>query len=133
MPHKILIVDDAHSIVLALQFLMEQYGYEVLVAMNAEDAIEIIAKEPPDLILMDIMLPRIDGYELCQIIKLNPEWKWTRVIFLSALGREIDVARGMALGADDYITKPFKNADVLERIRNLLKSEYGKNRQLLMG
>lgn len=131
MPYKILIVDDAPHIVVPLQFLMEQRGYEVLVAASAEEAIEIIAKEEPDLILLDILLPRIDGYEVCQIIRLNPEWQDTRVIFLSARGREVDVARGMALGADDYITKPFSNADVLQRVAHLLADEYGQARQLL--
>ncbi len=131
MPKKILIVDDAPHIVVPLQFLMEQNGYEVLVAFNAEEAIEIIAKEAPDLILLDVVLPRIDGYEICQIIRLNPEWQKTRVIFLSACGREIDVARGMAMGADDYITKPFSNTDVMRRVGKLLEAGYVQNRQLL--
>ena len=131
MPQKILIVDDAPHIVVPLQFLIEQHGYEVLVAVSAEEAIEIIAKEEPDLVLLDVVLPRIDGYELCQIIRLNPEWKRMRVIFLSARGREIDVARGMALGADDYITKPFSNGDVMQRIEHLLADAYTQERQLL--
>lgn len=120
MPHKILIVDDEPNIVLPLQFLMEQNGYEVDVASSGEEAIEKIMQFMPDLILLDIMLPGIDGYEVCEIVKLNPKWKHIKVIFLTAKGRDVDVAKGLVLGADEYIIKPFANSEVIEKVRMLL-------------
>ena len=95
MPKKILIVDDEPNIVIPLQFLMEQNGYGTLVAQSGEEALEMISKEKPDLVLLDIMLPGVDGFEVCEIIRLNPEWRNTRVIFLTAKGRDVDIAKGM--------------------------------------
>ena len=110
MPKEILIVDDEPSIVVPIQFLMEQQGYNVIVAVNGEDALDIILKYKPDLILLDIMLPGIDGYEVCEIVRLNPDFRNIKIIFLTAKGREVEIAKGMALGADAYIIKPFSNA-----------------------
>ena len=87
MPKEILIVDDEPSIVVPIQFLMEQQGYTVMVAENGESALDIIYKYKPDLILLDIMLPRIDGYEVCEIVRLNPEYRGIKIIFLTAKGR----------------------------------------------
>jgi DNA-binding response OmpR family regulator len=120
MAHKILIVDDEPNIVVPLQFLMEQNGYAVMVAESGEEAIEAYLKFKPDLILLDIMLPGIDGFEVCQVIRLEPDWGKTRIIFLTAMGREVDIAKGMVLGADDYITKPFSNAEVVKKVKDLL-------------
>ena len=120
MAHKILIVDDEPNIVVPLQFLMEQNGYEVMVAESGEEAIEAYLKFKPDLILLDIMLPGIDGFEVCQVIRLESDWGNTRIIFLTAMGREVDIAKGMVLGADDYITKPFSNAEVIRKVKDLL-------------
>ena len=121
MPATILIVDDEPNIIVPLQFLMEQNGYRVLVAQSGEEAIESIMQYHPDLILLDIMLPGIDGFEVCEIVRLNPEWKNTRIIFLTAKGRDVEIAKGMVLGADAYITKPFSNADVVDQVKNLLQ------------
>lgn len=121
MPWKILIVDDESPIVTALQFLMTQNGYQVMVAYDGEEAIEAIMKFRPDLVLLDIMLPGIDGYEVCEIVRLNPEWRDTRIIFLTAKGREEDIAKGLILGADAYITKPFANAQILAKVKELLE------------
>ncbi|MEJ2095588.1 MAG: response regulator [Deltaproteobacteria bacterium] len=118
----ILIVDDEPNIVIPLQFLMEQNGYEALVASNGEEALEIIAKEMPDLVLLDIMLPGIDGYEVCEMVRLKSEWRHIRIVFLTAKGREVDIAKGMVLGADEYITKPFSNKQILSCVQKLLKS-----------
>jgi DNA-binding response OmpR family regulator len=123
MPATILIVDDEPNIIVPLQFLMEQNGYRVLVAQSGEEAIESIMQYRPDLVLLDIMLPGIDGYEVCEIIRLNPEWKDTRVIFLTAKGRDMDMAKGMVLGADAFITKPFSNADVIRQVKALLEKK----------
>jgi len=121
MTRKILIVDDEPNIVLPLQFLMEKNGYETAVAQSGEEALEAISKERPDLILLDIMLPGIDGFEVCEIVKLEPEWKHIKIIFLTAKGREVDIAKGMVLGADEYITKPFFNKQIVECVQRLLK------------
>ena len=120
MTYQILIVDDEPNIVVPLQFLMEQNGYDVIIAQSGEEALESIARYTPDLILLDIMLPGIDGFEVCQIVRLKPEWQSTKIIFLTAKGRDVDIARGMVLGADAYVTKPFSNADIVDKVRELL-------------
>ncbi len=122
---KILIVDDEPNIIVPLEFLMEQNNYDVRVAENGEQALEVISTYEPDLILLDIMLPGIDGYEVCQKIRKNPKFKHTKIIFLSAMARSIDVARGMELAANEYITKPFSTADVVEKIKALLEDNQG--------
>lgn len=121
MPQKILIVDDEPNIVVPLQFIMEQKGYQVMVAADGDEALATIAKFIPDLILLDIMLPDIDGYEICQKVRENPEWQNIKVVFLSAMGRDVDIAKGMALAADAFITKPFSISDIVEKVRDLLK------------
>ena len=120
MPKEILIVDDEPSIVVPIQFLMEQQGYSVLVAGNGEDALDVIYKYKLDLILLDIMLPRIDGYEVCEIVRLDPRYRDIKIIFLTAKGREVEIAKGLALGADAYITKPFSNAELVSKVKELL-------------
>jgi len=122
MPKEILIVDDEPSIVVPIQFLMEQQGYSVLVAENGEDALDVIYKYKPDLILLDIMLPRIDGYEVCEIVRLNPEYRGIKIIFLTAKGREVEIAKGLSLGADAYITKPFSNTELVAKVQELLNN-----------
>ena len=123
MPHRILIVDDEPNIVVPLQFLMEQKGYQVRIAENGEEAIETIFRFQPDLILLDIMLPGINGFEVCQTIRENRNLGNIKIVLVTALGREVDMAKGMALGADAYITKPFSNSEIVERVRELLKEE----------
>jgi len=121
MTQKILIVDDEPNIVLPLQFLMERNGYATTVAQSGEEALEAISKEKPDLVLLDIMLPGIDGFEVCEIVKLNPDLKHIKIIFLTAKGRDVDIAKGMVLGADEYIAKPFSNKQIVESVRKLLE------------
>jgi DNA-binding response OmpR family regulator len=120
MPKEILIVDDEPSIVVPIQFLMEQQGYNVIIAENGHDALDLIYKYIPDLILLDIMLPGIDGYEVCEIVRLNPKLRDIKIIFLTAKGREVEIAKGLALGADAYITKPFSNADLVAKVKTVL-------------
>jgi DNA-binding response OmpR family regulator len=120
MPKEILIVDDEPSIVVPIQFLMQQQGYSVLVAENGHDALDMIYKYIPDLILLDIMLPGIDGYEVCEIVRLNPKLRDVKIIFLTAKGREVEIAKGLALGADAYITKPFSNAELVAEVKTVL-------------
>ena len=120
MGKKILIVEDEPNIVVPLQFIMKENGYDVSVAFSGEEAVDAIEKSKPDLILLDIMLPGMDGFELCQTIRQKPEWEDIRIIFLTALGREADMAKGMALDADAYITKPFSNKHVVEMVGELV-------------
>jgi len=121
MSKTILIVDDEPNIVVPLQFLMEKNGYQALVAQSGEEALEAVSKYSPDLVLLDIMLPGIDGFEVCEIVKLNPEWKHIKIIFLTAKGRDVDIAKGMVLGADEYIAKPFSNKQIVESVKRLLE------------
>ena len=122
MSKNILIVDDEPSIIVPLQFLMEQNGYNALVAFSGEEAMETVEEHHPDLILLDIMLPVIDGFEVCQRVRENPDFKDIRIILLTAVGSEANVAKGLALGADAYITKPFSNSEVIGKVRELLES-----------
>ncbi len=121
MSKTILIVDDEPNIVVPLQFLMEKNGYQTLVAQSGEEALEAVSKYSPDIVLLDIMLPGIDGFEVCEIVKLNPEWKHIKIIFLTAKGRDVDIAKGMVLGADEYIAKPFSNKQIVESVKKLLE------------
>ena len=120
MANKILVVDDEPNIVLSLEFLMKQAGFLVRTAPDGEAGLAAIAVEQPDLVLLDVMMPRKNGYEVCQAIRANPEWKAIRIIMLTAKGREVEREKGLALGADDYITKPFSTQEVVERVRELL-------------
>lgn len=121
MGKKILIVEDEPNIVVPLQFIMKENGYDVSVAFSGEEAVDSIKESVPDLILLDIMLPGMDGYELCQMIRQKSDWKDIRIVFLTALGREADMAKGLALDADAYITKPFSNKEVVEKVRELVE------------
>jgi DNA-binding response OmpR family regulator len=120
MANKILVVDDEPNIVLSLEFLMKQAGFQVRTASDGEAGLAAIAAEQPDLVLLDVMMPRKNGYEVCQAIRANPDWKAIRIIMLTAKGREVEREKGLALGADDYITKPFSTQEVVERVRELL-------------
>ena len=116
----ILIVDDELSILVPLQFLMEQNGFHVVLAQSGRDAFEALEKSKPDLILLDIMLPDLDGYEIFQMIRANPAWGGIKVIFLTAKNRDGDIAKGLNLGVDAYITKPFSSAELLAAVNDLL-------------
>ena len=117
---KILIVDDEMSILVPLKFLLEKNDFEVLLAPSGKDAFDSIHRTKPDLILLDIMLPDLDGYEIFQIIRKNKSWDDIKVIYLTAKNRDIDIAKGLNLGVDAYITKPFSNAELIEKVRSLL-------------
>jgi DNA-binding response OmpR family regulator len=120
MPHRVLVVEDEPNIVDSLSFLMKQAGFKVAVARDGETAIRTIESQVPDLVLLDVMLPRRDGYDVCREIRANPDWNDVRVVMLTAKGRELDRRKGLELGADDYITKPFSTRDIVRRIRELL-------------
>jgi len=120
MGRKVLIADDEPNIVVSLEFLMRQKGYDVKVVHNGEDALEAVPAFGPDLILLDVMMPRMSGYDLCQKVRENPAWAAIRIVMLSAKGRDIEVTKGMAVGADAYVTKPFSTKDLLATVERLL-------------
>ena len=113
---SILIVDDEPNILLSLQFLMKKAGYDVRTATDGEQALGEMARARPDLVLLDVMMPRLDGFTVCQRIKATPEWRDGRVITLRTRGGDVDGEKGLALGADDYITKPFSTKEAMERV-----------------
>jgi DNA-binding response OmpR family regulator len=117
---SVLIADDEPNILLSLQFLMKKTGYEVRTAKDGEEALAEISRAAPDLVLLDVMMPKIDGFSICERIRANPEWNDVRIIMLTARGRDIEREKGLALGADDYITKPFSTKDAIARVEAAL-------------
>ena len=117
---RVLVVDDEIYIVHILDFSLGMEGYEVVTALDGEAALEKIRTEKPDLIVLDIMMPKLDGYEVCKSIKSNAATQHIPVILLSAKGRNVDQKMGFDVGADDYITKPFSPRKLVERINQLL-------------
>jgi len=117
MSKTILIADDEPNIVISLEFLLQQGGYRVLVARDGPEALDAMAREVPDLVLLDVMLPHLSGYDVCQRIRQNPDWAKVRIVMLTARGREVEIAKGLALGADAYVTKPFSTRELLDQIR----------------
>jgi DNA-binding response OmpR family regulator len=120
MGKKILIADDEPNIVASLEFLMRQKGYEVRIAGNGAEALAAVAEFGPDLMLLDVMMPQRSGYDVCQTVRANPEWQGIRIIMLSAKGREAEVSKGLAVGADAYVTKPFSTKDLIARVQEML-------------
>jgi len=118
--HRILIVDDEPNIVLALELLMKKEGFEVHAVDDGEKAFHAVRELRPDLVLLDIMMPKMDGYEVCQRIRSDASLKNIRIIMLTAKGREVEKEKGLALGADSYITKPFSTREVVSKVKELL-------------
>ena len=118
-PH-ILIVDDEPNIVMSLEFLMRKNGYQVGIARNGTEALAAIAQTVFDLVLLDVMMPDVDGYQVCRKLRERPDQASTKVIFLSAKSREADVQKGYEVGADLYISKPFSTRQLMEKVRELL-------------
>lgn len=120
MTKKILIADDEVNIVISLEFLMKREGFEVVLAADGEEAIAKIREEMPDLVLLDVMMPRKTGFEVCQEVRSDPSLQDIKILMLTAKGRDTEVAKGMALGADAYMTKPFSTHELVERVKALL-------------
>ena len=120
MAHRVLIVEDEDSILLSLQFLLDKEGYAVDTARDGAAALRLIEAEPPDLVLLDVMLPVINGFEVCRSIRAMPGLSGTRIMMVTARGREAEVSRGMAFGADAYLTKPFSTRELMDKVRALL-------------
>ena len=120
MASKVLIVDDEPNIVLSLEFLMKQQGYETRVARDGDEAIAEVEGFRPDLVLLDVMLPRRDGFEVCQRLRADG-WSELKILMLTAKGRDVEIEKGLALGADGYVTKPFSTAELVARVADLLE------------
>jgi DNA-binding response OmpR family regulator len=117
---KVLIVDDEPNIVLSLEFLMKQQGYETRVARDGDEALAEVERFRPDLVLLDVMLPRRDGFEVCQRLRADG-WSDLRILILTAKGRDVEIEKGLALGADGYVTKPFSTAELVARVADMLE------------
>lgn len=121
MNKKILIADDEQNIVISLEFLMKREGFDVVVANDGEEAVERIRSEHPDLVLLDVMMPKKTGFEVCQEVKADASLATVRILMLTAKGRDTEVAKGLALGADAYMTKPFSTRELVNKVRSLLE------------
>jgi DNA-binding response OmpR family regulator len=120
MAKRVLVVDDEPNIVMSLEFLMKRAGFEVRVARNGREALTALEGRPPDLLLLDVMMPELDGYEVCARVRQRPEWNATKIIMLTARGRDAERQRGLSLGADRYVTKPFSTRELVEQAKELL-------------
>lgn len=119
---KILIADDEPNIVVSLEFLMKREGYTVVIARDGQETLEAIARERPDLVLLDVMMPRKNGFEVCQAVRADEALQGTRILLLTAKGRDTDIAKGMAMGADAYMTKPFSTRELVQKVAELLEA-----------
>ncbi|MBK6266554.1 response regulator [Marivirga sp. S37H4] len=116
---KILIVDDEPNILLSLEFLMKKEGYEVFIARNGREAIEIVKKELPDALILDIMMPEVDGFEVCEFIKKNNKTAHIKVVFLTAKAKDSDIQKGLSVGADLYLKKPFSTKELVKKVNEI--------------
>ena len=120
MTRKILIADDEPNIVTALESLLQRNGYEVHIARNGEDALQLVGAHQPDLVLLDVMMPVRSGYEVCQRMRERDDWRHIKIIMLTAKGRDVEMSKGLSIGADLYITKPFSTQELVAKINGLL-------------
>jgi DNA-binding response OmpR family regulator len=120
MTKKILIVDDEPNIVISLEFLMKKEGFEVAVASDGEEALAKVASFDPDLVLLDVMMPKKSGFEVCESLRSDPRHGGLLIVMLTAKGRDTEVAKGMAIGADAYVTKPFSTKELLAKVKDML-------------
>jgi DNA-binding response OmpR family regulator len=114
------VADDEPNIVISLEYLLKREGYAVIVARDGQEALDTIMREKPDLVLLDVMMPKKSGFEVCQAVRASEDLQGTKILMLTAKGRETDVAKGTALGADDYMTKPFSTRELVERVAKML-------------
>jgi len=120
MVHKILIVDDEPNIVISLEFLMKKEGFEVAVANDGDEALAKVASFNPDLILLDVMMPKKSGFEVCEALRADPQRNALQIVMLTAKGRDTEVAKGLAMGADAYFTKPFSTKELVAKVKEML-------------
>ena len=120
MTGSVIIADDDVNIVRSLEFLMKRAGYEVRIARDGDAVLDAMQQATPDVVLLDLMMPKRNGYDICQAIRSNPAFANVHVLMLTAKGQEVERAKGLAMGADDYITKPFSTREVVERVRQVM-------------
>ena len=120
MARKILIVDDEPNIVISLEFLMKKEGFEIAVANDGEEALAKVASFAPDLILLDVMMPKKSGFEVCEALRADPANANLQIVMLTAKGRDTEVAKGLAIGADAYVTKPFSTKELVAKVKSML-------------
>jgi len=120
MTHRILIADDEPNILISLEYLMKREGYSVSVARDGQEAIDAVLRDHPALVLLDVMMPKKSGFEVCQELRANDVTKDTLILMLTAKGRETDVAKGLGVGADAYMMKPFSTRELTEKVRQML-------------
>jgi len=123
MTQSVLVVDDEPNIVLSLEFLMKQMDLDVRIAEDGDAALQEIGRQAPDLVLLDVMMPKRDGFSVCRAIRANAAWDDVKIIMLTAKSRDEERERGLAAGADDYIVKPFSTRDVRNRVGKILKRD----------
>lgn len=123
MSATLLIADDEPNILISLEFLMKREGYNVKLARDGQEALDAIVEHRPDLVLLDVMMPRKTGFDVCQEVRANEAVKGTRILMLTAKGRDTDVAKGLALGVNAYMTKPFSTKELVEKVRELLEPQ----------
>ena len=122
MQHTVLVVDDEPFICRSLSFVLRKGNYVVVEARNGEEALAAIREHRPSLVFMDVMMPKVSGFEVCEAVKADPDLQQTKIILLTAKGQNSDREIGMQAGADDYMTKPFSPTKILERAREILAS-----------
>ncbi len=127
MAYKILVVDDEPTIVRLMEFILARQGHEMIVAVNGEEALEKIKTHQPDLVLLDIMMPRIDGYEVAQRVRADPQTASLPIIMLSAKAQDEDIRRGVEVGVDEYVTKPFTPDHLVHVVTEYLSRIHAKN------
>jgi two-component system alkaline phosphatase synthesis response regulator PhoP len=125
MSATILIADDEPNILISLEYLMKREGYVVHVARDGQEALDALRREKPRLVLLDVMMPRKSGFEVCQEMRADEAIRDTLVLMLTAKGRDTDVAKGMGVGADAYMTKPFSTKELVQKVRQMLGGEGG--------
>lgn len=120
MTSKILIADDEPNILVSLEYLMKREGFEVSVARDGQEALDVMRRERPQLVLLDVMMPRKSGHEVCQELRADEALRDTLVLMLTAKGRDTDLAKGLGVGADAYMTKPFSTRELAAKVREML-------------
>jgi len=120
MSPKILVADDEPNIVISLEYLLKREGYTVVIARDGQEAVDAIVRELPDLVLLDVMMPKKTGFEVCQEVRGLETVQATKILMLTAKGRDTDIAKGMALGADAYMTKPFATRELVQKVADML-------------
>lgn len=123
MSKTILIADDEPNILISLEYLMKREGYNVLLAHDGQEAMDAVLEKKPDLVLLDVMMPKKTGFEVCQEVRATVDIAHTLILMLTAKGRDYDVAKGKAMGADDYMIKPFSTRDLVQKVHDILEDK----------